>query len=295
MQNNFLSCKHPIICAPMNRVSDVKLAIAVHEAGCLPSLVVHNHNESELSNDVEKIVNEMKEFTELSGSRDFVLALRSDFLLKDTRLLPAMLKYRPAYVEFFDNIEWTDPRIVNLIKLLKVYKIKIIYKILAPRVLGKLVEFVDAIDIKGPDGAGRVNTKITSSLVDRIKTLKSENPNLHIIASGGMSSRQDIQACLDAGASAVALGTVFAVAEESSISHETKLKMIDSKFTQVKNIGEAQQNALVFTEVADVDGNHTVGLELGVKSPGAGHVFVGKAIDSIDSIKTVQEIVSGLT
>jgi CheY-like chemotaxis protein len=257
--------------------------------------VVHNHDESELANDVAKIVNEMKEFTELSGSSDFILALRSDFLLKDTKLLPAMLKYRPAYVEFFDNIDWSDIKVVNLIKLLRTYRIKIIYKILAPRILGKLVEFVDAIDVKGPDAAARVNTTTTTSLVDRIKQLKSANPHLHIIASGGMSSQQDVQACIDAGASAVALGTVFAMSEESSISVETKMKMIESTFSQVVNIGEAQQNALVFTNEKDVDGNHTVGLELGIKSPVAGHVFVGKAIDSIDSIKTVETIVSELT
>jgi hypothetical protein len=236
----------------------------------------------------------MKEFTEQSGSRDFILALRSDFLLKDTTLVEAILKYHPNYLELFDDVDLTNIRLTNIIKLFRKYKIKIIYKVLSTRPIGDLVNYIDAIDIKGPDAASRV-ADVSISLVDRIKQLKSTHSNLNIIASGGVTSAQDIQDCLDAGACAVGLGTIFAVSEESSISTETKLKMIESSFDQVKNIGEAHQNALVFSSEPDVDGNHTMGLELGIKSPTAGHVFAGKAIDYISSIKTVQTIVSELT
>ena len=40
--NNF-NTKYPILAAPMNRVSDAKLAVAVANAGCIPSFSIFNY------------------------------------------------------------------------------------------------------------------------------------------------------------------------------------------------------------------------------------------------------------
>ena len=40
-----LGTRYPIICSPMFQVSDLKLALAVHEAGCFPTFI-HNDLES---------------------------------------------------------------------------------------------------------------------------------------------------------------------------------------------------------------------------------------------------------
>ena len=291
---SFIKSQYPIICAAMNRVSDVKLALAVAKAGCVPSLVVHNYIESELDNDISKVINEMEEFTALAGSTEFILALRSDLLLKAPRLVAGILKHHPDYLELFDDVDVANSKLTTIIKLFRKSGIKIIYKVLGTRPIGELVNYIDALVVKGPDAAARVG-KLPISLLDKVTQLKTTHNHLSIIASGGISSFKDIQDCLEAGASAVSLGTVFAVSVESSISEETKLKMIAATFDQVQNIGSARQNALVFTNEEDVDGNHTRGLEMGIKSPTCGHIFVGKAIDTIDTIRPVIEIVAKLT
>ena len=104
---------------------------------------------------------------------------------------------------------------------------------------------------------------------------------------------------MDAGAYAVGIGTLFAVSEESCVSKETKLKMIESGFKSTirMNIdgGESvKQNALLFSYIKDTDNNNTSGLVLGIKSAKEGLIFMGKGIDSVDRIKTVEEIVKEL-
>jgi CDP-glucose 4,6-dehydratase len=55
-----------------------------------------------------------------------------------------------------------------------------------------------------------------------------------------------------------------------------------------------KQNALVFSYTKDTDNNNTDGLLLGIKGSDKGLIFMGKGIDSVDRIKTVEEIVKEL-
>ena len=72
--------------------------------------------------------------------------------------------------------------------------------------------------------------------------------------------------------------------------------MIESTATDIAKLKNgAKQNALIFKELSkDVD-NNTRGLMSGIANPVDGHVFAGKGIEHIDSIKSVEEIVNTLT
>ena len=72
-------------------------------------------------------------------------------------------------------------------------------------------------------------------------------------------------------------------------------RSISSSYSQVEKIGTAKQNALVFAKTENDDTNNTLGLGLGVKDPSAGHVYVGRAIDTITEIRPVADIVKDLT
>ena len=94
------------------------------------------------------------------------------------------------------------------------------------------------------------------------------------------------------GCIGVAIGTLFAASEESCISKETKLKMIESSSNEIKRLDSgAQQNAIIFSRIEEDDFNNTNSLNMGMKDPTNGHIFAGKGIDHIKSILPVKDIV----
>ena len=285
---------HPIICAPMNRVSDLTLALAVHKANCIPSFVIYNYQDSKWDEDFLKFKTELAEYVGITGSHHFVVALKSELLLAQPLVVDTVIKARPAYLEIFDIIDTENVKLMSMLKLFRKVGIKIVYKMLGVRSVGALSEYIDGIVIKGPDAAARVGS-LRVELVDKIKQVRSMYPHFFIVASGGITSSAEIKECLDAGADTVSLGTIFALSTESSMSLETKTQLLGMSFSDTKNIGSEHQNAIVFTDEKDIDGNHTAGLESGLKNPSKGHVFIGKAIDTIVEIKTVGQIVSELT
>ena len=76
MHQKFFNSKYPIICAGMNRVSDVKLALAVKQAGCYPSLVSVNHlvmdpsTSMPIEDDSSKLKEAMEIYFNETGSSD---------------------------------------------------------------------------------------------------------------------------------------------------------------------------------------------------------------------------------
>jgi hypothetical protein len=75
--------------------------------------------------------------------------------------------------------------------------------------------------------------------------------------------------------------------------------MIESGFKSALGLSidgdnRLKQNALVFSYTKDTDNNNTDGLLLGIKGSDKGLIFMGKGIDSVDRIKTVEEIVKEL-
>jgi len=281
----FFNTKYPIICTPMNKVSDAKLALAAHTAGIIPSLIASFSALSETVVELEKFNNGAGNFT------DLILAVSPAQLSPE--LIDVILTYNVTHLQLIDDIKTVAEELA--LSSLKKKNIKIIVKRISTRSRGaEYLHLVDAIDIKGPEGASRVvNDGVPLS--SRLSQLQMLNPDLPIIVTGGISTSAEIRQYLDAGAVAVGLGTVFALSEESCINYEKKLAMIEKSFADVRNIGVSKQNAIIFTPIPDEDANHTRGLLIGRDSSSKGLLFAGKAIDNISSIKSVATIVKELT
>ena len=279
-------CKYPILCLPMNVVSDARLAIAAHNAGIFPGLVMI---------DADECNRELITFREQTGCSNIMVAIDLPNILK-SHYIDVLIRNKVSHIELLDsNISQEHRAVLNS---LRNNGVKVIAKwagvFMNPSLRIESKRVFDAITIKGPNAAGRVEGKPTT-LMQKILAIKALYPNVDIIATGGISTKQEIKELLDIGAVAVGMGTIFAVSEESKISRKTKLQMISSGFNSVTTVGESRQNALVFTDEPDYDMNNTNGLEHGITSPERGLVFMGRGIQNVHSIKPVSVIVEELT
>ena len=152
----------------------------------------------------------------------------------------------------------------------------------------------DGFIIKGPDGAGRSAPGDSNSLDTYFANLKNIAPSVAIIPSGGISTSQQVKQWIDKGATAVGIGSVFAASKESPINQAGKEKMISATSNDLKVFDTVNQLALIFTP-SESDGiNNTRGLTKGVQTGEVGHVFMGRGVDHITKILSVNDIVQNL-
>jgi len=276
---SLFNSRYPIICTPMNFVSDAKLAVACNKAGIVPSLVGSSNLEEQL-----------KEFRDSCPNGDLILAVEPLRIQK--HLMNHIKLYREYGVSHIQLLEFPD---ANILKSLNgMSNIKIIYKALHPMDLSKMESYCDAIDLKSPDAASRVRVTGQTTM-ERFLEQKAMNPNLPIIVTGGISTSAEIKMYLDAGAEAIGLGTMFALSKESRIHPDKKLEMIKKSFSDVTSIGKNRMNGIVFSETEDTDNNHSLGLKLGRDTKDQGVIWAGKALNNITEIESVQTIVDRLT
>ena len=304
MMSNLFNTPYPIFCAAMNKVSDAKLASAVWEAGCMPSLTLFNYIINRKIH-YDLMQTEIDKFYALSPLGKFVLSVDSETLNND-EFFQIVVNNKINYLEIIvpllqiKNTKLTDNTKTVLTELqhnLKKYKdlnIKIILKGLTRFVPLEIeLHFPNLFDgfiLKGPDGAGSVDNRLdNSTLLENQLSVLQKYPNCCLITTGGISTGKEAKQYLDNGASYIGIGTLFAFSEESSISNDSKLAAIGK---QVERFVDTNQNAIIFStdKFEEFDRNHTVSLEHGVKSV-EGHLFAGAGITNITSIKTVKEIV----
>ena len=296
---DLVGVKHPIAVMAMNRVSDVKLAVACSRAGILPSLSIFNYYVGPGTIGYGKARDAFFTYNEQTNSAPVLLSCGVDTLVDDGQF-KLIEEYNIKTVEvLFDSphentitperIAKRDRRILELKEQGVVVFIKALNIVDIDNIPG-----IAGIILKGPNAAGRV-VEDGDTLVDRIRKCRERYPDLHIIANGGIGDSADLKEVLDAGAIAGGLGTIFAAAEECAISTETKLKMVEASAEDVQKLkGGAQQHALIFSELTKDVHNNTHGLNAGIKSPTLGHVFAGTGIGKINAIKPVQQIVNEL-
>ena len=287
-----LGCDYPIVAMAMNQVSDIALAKAVRRGGGIPSLSIYTYpNDAK----VESLAKELIEYKETFGDlKIFVSVGVGELILPE--LLNLIVNMKVEFVELINDgreefayDEDKNIQKITAMKVLKDHNIKIFTKCLSPI---DIIPHIDGIIIKGADGAGR-GFYNTSKLFDHIR---EKYPNLDIIVSGGVGTAEQVQHYMENGALAIGVGTLFAAAEESVISNETKLKLVDATVNDLTRFSVgAKQNSIVFNEIEDKDYNHTKGLKLAIKNPKDGHVFVGTSIDNITAIKPVAVIIKELT
>ena len=287
----FFNCKYPIIAATMNQVSDLKLAVACYNAGVLPSLSVYNYSLSNADINLTALENDIKQFQDITGTSDVLISIARGHFLTPS-FIELALKLNIKFIEaLLDDPPYIDVDI-NLFWEYKRNNIKII-----PKVFGSVAvnKNVDAVILKGSNGAGRALTFADPD--EQLDNIIQLYPSMPIIMSGGIGTSQDISKYLSKGCIAVAIGTLFAASEESSISTETKLKMVEASSKNITQLSKgAQQNALIFKEDHNEhdDYNNTLSLVKGIKNPTAGHIFAGTSVDNITAIRPIKDIVQEL-
>jgi NAD(P)H-dependent flavin oxidoreductase YrpB (nitropropane dioxygenase family) len=287
--------KYPIICSPMNGVSDIGLAIACYHAGILPSIVQYSfHSDRKL--DLKLFEDGLVEYANATDYGNLLFAGNID-TFNDSNVLALLVKYRVTHIEILDCEDYNIKDIYDLSIQAKEHNI-----IVSPKLLDGFNDVkkiynnagpIDCVTIKGPNGAGRGIDSLV--LEDEITKIKSTYPNITLIVSGGINTSRDIKRMLDLGANMVSLGTIFSMCKESKVSLLTKQKMINASYNDVERLGKgADQKALIFSSVEERDTNNTVGLFNGIRNGTKGHIYVGSGIDYINKIEPVKDIVNRL-
>jgi len=270
----------------MNKVSDLSLAVAVYNAGAFPSISLVAGGRLDLHY-LESI---LKDFKHLTGSTNVLLSFSWEDLL-NPKVINVLAKENFRHIEFFHR-PLNDPLWNNmqlLLNQLKDNNFIVIAKTL------KAVTHVkyDNVILKGSDGAGRTLQNV-GTLAENFEIYKNESPKTTVIPSGGISTKTQIDYYLGKGATAVGIGTLFALSEESCVSKETKLKLINETAAALSLQGKFSHQGVIFNKLKDDDDNNTQALVAGINSPSNGTMFAGKGIDNVTNIRPVKEIIAEL-
>ncbi len=297
----FFNTKYPIACMAMNKVSDVKLAIAVRKAGCLPSLSIFNYFVRLGVIDPALLEQDLKQYKEAVGDASILISTDIGSLLDLPGMVDMLLAYQVKAVEIILEDQAADAEhrrnvlLPQVVSRLTDNGTLVFTKSLIPN---DSMPEANGIILKGPDGAGRGNLtgETLEQLFDKFTKIF---PSKHVITSGGVGTSKQLKYYIDKGAFGVGIGTMFAVSAESKISTETKLKLVASSGSDVRRLDNGKtdgdsQNAIVFAEMPGDNHNNTRGLMAGIKSPAMGHVFIGKGIEHANEILTCEEIVARL-
>lgn len=284
--------KYSILCAGMNKVSDINLAIAVHECGVLPTLSVFNY--SDLYNELQ---DDMTTFKSVTNSNEIAISFDADNVIDVDKII----QMQPAYVEV---LGYRDKSQIPIFEKLNDSGIKIILKqVYVDDILQikDVLHMLYGIILKNEKSAG-LNFRQSKSLHEQVLLIKEHNENVLIIASGGIYDKADIDKMLNAGADAVSIGTLFALSAESKISEVVKNNIISSK-DKLSILSDVKQsyfhNCVVFNKNIrtryHTDSNYTNFLIEGLNTGKSGLVYMGYAIKRIEKIETVKQIMNRLT
>ena len=288
----FFGCRHPIVCAAMNQVSDANLAIAVHDAGAFPSLSLPNYMRDGRF-DAEAYTRELRTYKEGTGSENLLLSVGGAGLLKDAVMRPFLdLGFRHVELFHWHNAApgWQD--IVERSRRLSgELGVKFIFKISTGHVTHGL-DYPTML-LKGPEGAGRT-VDDAPPLSESFDFCRMHLPQTQLIVSGGIHCADQVRDYLHRGALAVAIGSLFAASRESAVSDGVKRKIIASSVTDLQTAGGRHLKGLFSKVVEGDDRNLTRTLATGICDAADGGVFMGHAVGHITEILSVREIVDRL-
>ena len=293
---DFFPSRWPIMCAVMNGVSDLSLALAVHEAGAMPSLMVNGEHR------IEKLGSVLREFVKSVGHANLVLSLNY-YDLVNIDIVKLVRQYRVSHVELLgslDSLEITsqqefdhvmsEPLVRNGLKFVQ-STTKIMIRIFSPTQARSQLQ---AYALKGSDSGGFTGNLSVSELFVQQQQL---TPGMKLIPYGGIGTAKQVAEYIRRGAAAVAVGTLFAATKESCLAESVKQQMILSSSTALTKFTTSQQALVLGTHsevVADITSNRQASLESGIAGQG-GLIYAGKSIDYVTKTRSVQEVVDDLT
>lgn len=306
----FFGSKYPILAAPMNQVSELGLALAVSKAGGIPSITAFNYywgggpqiHPPLLENLLADIITFRKE----TSNACLLLSIGiNDLFNKDTvdKILSTGIKHFEVVSDLSTDTKESWDQTFEVIDYLKSNDCKVLLKTAGPNILykdddGHIYDMpscgnIDGFIIKGPAAAGRVS-KVNMPLFEIVKLLRIKYPGKLIIPAGGIGNSSQVKFFMDQGILAIGIGTLFAASTESIVSDATKLKMVEATMDDIQHLKGSTQNALIFKQYIKDDNNHTYSLRDGIRDPSKGHIFAGKSIVNVTSIRPVDEIIQDL-
>ena len=256
----------------MTQVSDAALAIAADKAGIVGSISCSGRKLSWIESEIKKFVKERKHC-------NFILATGTGNY-KDFSVLSLIRTYKPNYLVLLDNEFLITEIAWKIILLVRSYGGEIIYRTSNVDSI-KSTLLPDYYTLKGHESAGKFNDKLTT--IQMAKIFKKRFSHLKFICTGGLYTKEEIEKCFDLKASAVEIGTPFAISKESSLANETKLSIINNSeyYTHINN--EKSERIHSPNKIYD--------LKAGVKNIDKGHVFIGKRASELPkTLRTVEEI-----
>jgi NAD(P)H-dependent flavin oxidoreductase YrpB (nitropropane dioxygenase family) len=299
----------------MNQVSTVSLAVAVHKAGALPSMVSYSHydlsHDQAYKQNLDKaqLFDSINRYVQSTGHSSLLLALNPKDLCDDD-VVNFVVDSKISHVLLYGSIGG-----IGLHNL----EAKVIDKkdqAMVRSYLDRYQEYFDLLPckklklattansgvwhnggyvVKGNEGAGRPGSDpLTVAFAQQL----SKNPLMPVVPMGGIGSAEQVSWYIKHGAAAVAVGTRLAATRESVLSTQVKQAMVRASAKDLSVLDpDLKQKALVFDNFTQQDvANHTRSLRSGIVSAAdQGHVFAGTAIDHIQCIWSAQEVIDELT
>lgn len=282
------------MCAVMNGASDLKLALAVDQAGAMPSLMIVGCDR------VDRMASDLEEFRRCTGHANIVLQLNYHDLV-DRNVMRLVRHYRVSHVELLGDINtdlttrqefdqlMADPQYRLGIKTIRSIT-RAFFRIfrMTPESHG-----IDAYALKGSDSAG-FSGKLT--VAELFQQQRQCTPDLPLITYGGVGTPQQVRDYITNGAAAVAVGTLFAASQESCLALSLKQQMVLANRASLTRFSTSQQALIIGDRdqvTADASPNRQLSLEAGLSGQG-GLVYSGAAIDHVTGIRPAKEIVEYL-
>ena len=280
---NFFPSKYPIICSAMNGVYSYEMLVSCVNAGIMPAV---------FSNMIPS--GDLDKFLAKYGPDSIIINSNWHMFLKDNSIVRKILNAEIKFLEITVTWDTFIPQPNNEMQdVLK--KIFVMMKNKGCKLIFKMdsiyKELADVMEIKGNEAAGR---SLGNSLMEEFESAKAKFPNLHIIASGGIYSSDQVKYYIDNGAVAISAGTIFASSTESPLSPDAKMKIINSTSNDLSRFEGNNQQGLIFSRLDNDNENNSNSLEMGIRTGSSGHIFAGMGLDSIHSIRPIKEIVADL-
>ena len=299
MTDKFFNSRYPIMEALMNGGSDLPLALAVAEAGAFPSYWYQSN---------EKLYADIKEFTKCTGHANIVVGGFTITQLADLEFLKIMNELKISHIELLAT-DYKTGNLLSMSKILSDVKLsmslqflkktsKLMTRIYQPINCNLTNSFFDGYGVKGSESAGRTGALSVSELFD----MQQSTSKNYLIPYGGIGTPEQVRNYIDRGAPAVAVGTLIAASQESSLSIEAKQQIIAANSSKLTKLADTGQNTLIlddqFKKAMPENNDHWNRqnyLEQGLRGNGdEGLLYIGKGVDYVTEIKPVKDIIKYL-
>lgn len=282
--------------------SDLKLALAISDAGAFPSYMIPQDEYGDPN--LDALYTDIREFTLCTGHTNILVGGIGQSRLNNINLLRMLVELKVSHIELFDDEvcgdldqAWNTPQTISGIKFLK-KQFKVLARIFNPKDY-IVSNYFDALCLKGQESAGKSGSYSVTDLFDLQKNI---TPNIGLVPYGGIGSPTQVQNYISQGAASVAIGTLFAACVESPLSDDVKLKMVGLTSKDIVKIPDTNQNSIIFSEISPnnlptdpSDWNRGTYLRTGLKGDASqGLIYVGTGIDYVTKIRTVKETVEYL-